>query len=262
MDNKIQGDEKHKMEPDEIVKYVMDTPDNTNPRILREMLNTVSPGPSPTPTGEEFVIMLTPESEDYSGYMDKKISEIYAAWTSKKQLIFKMDLGSSFIYATCNVIYDISTSGCYPYFYATMIDDSASLIRSVFCGGISTEGDTQQYTAITYALSSTNPTPLVCYADENHNRSDMSDSYYELNETFSTILNAYLAGRTVRIIIRITYYNDEPLEEPEVIEIRDITNYTPENQAFNFFREDGSSQILIKDDYYPSSDDKAVYIAY
>lgn len=64
---------------DEVINYVMDTPGNTNPNVLRGMLENSS-GDS------RFVVTLTPTAQDFSGVMDKTPQEITAAYNAGKEI--------------------------------------------------------------------------------------------------------------------------------------------------------------------------------
>ena len=58
------------MEVEDILNYVMNTPGNTNPNVLKSMLDDLEG------KDNRFIITITPTAFDYSGTMDKTSNEI------------------------------------------------------------------------------------------------------------------------------------------------------------------------------------------
>lgn len=69
---------------DEVINYVMETPGNTNPNVLKGMLEK-SDG------DDRFIVRLTPTNDDFSGVMDKTCAQITAAYEVGKDIWLEVD---------------------------------------------------------------------------------------------------------------------------------------------------------------------------
>lgn len=73
---------------DEIFEYVMNNPENTNPAILRGMLDNLSGGASDEP----FILHGTLTSET-GGTIEETPESLAAAITARKRIILSLDMG-------------------------------------------------------------------------------------------------------------------------------------------------------------------------
>ena len=75
---------------DDVFNYVMNSPEDTNPAVLRSLLNGIEEGGS---GGDDFIITYTitnyDESLGYDGTLDKTCDEIKAAYTTGKNVILR-----------------------------------------------------------------------------------------------------------------------------------------------------------------------------
>ena len=71
------------MDKEEIISYVMKTPENTNPNVLRSLLDSEA-------SSNKFIVTLTPTAADFSGTMDKTANEITAAYEAGQEIVFNV----------------------------------------------------------------------------------------------------------------------------------------------------------------------------
>ena len=74
---------------DDVFNYVMNSPEDTNPAVLRSLLNGIQEGGG---GGDDFIITytITDYSEPYyEGSLDKTWDEIKAAYTTGKNVIIR-----------------------------------------------------------------------------------------------------------------------------------------------------------------------------
>lgn len=62
------------------MEYVMETPGNTNPNVLRSLLDSSD--------DNRFIVTLTPTAQDFSGTMDKSPAEITDAYNAGQDIEF------------------------------------------------------------------------------------------------------------------------------------------------------------------------------
>ena len=100
----------------------------------------------------KFIVTLTPTSLDYSGTMDKTVSEIYAAYQAGKQIVFRIITGvSTFIDVSINCV-GVSQDATYPLFQAYLLNTNNSSIIWAGAGNTS-EGTENTYSTIIYSLT-------------------------------------------------------------------------------------------------------------
>lgn len=68
---------------EEIFKYVMESPENTNPSVLGSLLNNLEDGGSASP----FIVTFTYDESSTKFFCDKSLQEILAAYDSNKIII-------------------------------------------------------------------------------------------------------------------------------------------------------------------------------
>ena len=71
------------MDKEKIISYVMETPGNTNPNVLRSLLDGEA-------SNNKFIVTITPTEQDFSGTMDKTSEEITAAYEAGQEIIFNV----------------------------------------------------------------------------------------------------------------------------------------------------------------------------
>ena len=134
---------------DEVINYVMDTPGNTNPNVLRSMLEKSS-------GNNRFVVTLTPTEDDFSGVMDRTPQEITAAYHEGRRIVFDIPTlaasveatqfmnqysdGSGEIAACANVTYEVTGIG-------------EALIKIITWTGSPPQGVTGEYVTSIYPLT-------------------------------------------------------------------------------------------------------------
>lgn len=134
---------------DEIINYVMDTPGNTNPNVLRGMLENSS-------DSNRFVVTLTPTEDDFSGVMDKTCAEITAAYEAGKDIWLDIDataLGYE-LWRVKATIEAKANGDNYGQVMAFLINLQLTPPSIIFIyTDVNTSGDSNQYTTHIYPLT-------------------------------------------------------------------------------------------------------------
>lgn len=126
----------------------------TGDTITAEKLNNMESGIENA--NEPFIVTLTPTAADFSGAMDKTVSEIYEAWTAGKKIVFKLDISGltspgDYYYVECTAQYT-SSDFDYPSFNAFVVNTENNML--VFVGtGTTSDPDKASYSAYSYTLS-------------------------------------------------------------------------------------------------------------
>lgn len=134
---------------DEVINYVMDTPGNTNPNVLRGMLENSS-------DSNRFVVTLTPTEDDFSGVMDKTCAEITAAYEAGKDIWLDIDataLGYE-LWRVKATIEAKANGDNYGQVMAFLINLQLTPPSIIFIyTDVNTSGDSNQYTTHIYPLT-------------------------------------------------------------------------------------------------------------
>ena len=131
------------MGKEEIFNYVMETPGNTNPNVLRSLLDNSS---------NKYIVTLTPTSEDFSGTMDKTVAEMTEAYNAGMQIVWRVILAVNAYVdvdvtaVMTNVDYD------YPSFNAFVIEINSGVLVYAHVP-TSNDGTVQTYSTEVYTLT-------------------------------------------------------------------------------------------------------------
>ena len=106
--------------------------------------------------GGQLVVTLTPTAEDFSGTMNKTVSEINKAYMRGQKIIFRAMLSQN-EYMDVDVTATWKTNNAtYPSFNAYIVDSSRNIIMFAFTGTTS-DGDNNTYGTRLYALTPVEP---------------------------------------------------------------------------------------------------------
>ena len=133
------------MDTEKIVDYVMETPGNTNPNVLRSLLDDGS-------SSNNFIVTLTPTAQDYSGTMNKTETEISDAYEAGQQVVFRVVGIPGYDYIDVNVteaLYDTSYNRWQMSAYLVMLPNTLIYIYN----GISSDGDAARYWTRVFTLT-------------------------------------------------------------------------------------------------------------
>lgn len=104
------------------------------------------------PIGKKFIVTMTPTSPDFSGTMDKTVSEIYAAYEAGQQVVFRV-YSSETRYNDVNIsILFTDTAYQYPSCNGYIIDNVNNLLIFAYTGQTNDGTKATYYTAI-YTLT-------------------------------------------------------------------------------------------------------------
>lgn len=102
-----------------------------------------------------FVVTCTPTAEDFSGVMDKTVSEMYEAYLAGRRILFKiMESETSWIMVECTVQY--FTDAQYPSFNAYFVTDSPFNAIVYLYTGTTDNGERDDYGIVIYPLTPMN----------------------------------------------------------------------------------------------------------
>lgn len=133
------------MGKEDIIDYVMKTPENTNPNILRSLLDSEA-------NNNKYIVTLTPTSLDYSGTMDKTVAEINAAYEAGQQIVFRVYTGDgTYNEADCTIRYK-NGDNTYPSFNAYLVDGNNNVLIFAYTS-VTNDGTKQTYHTDIYSLT-------------------------------------------------------------------------------------------------------------
>lgn len=101
---------------------------------------------------DPFVVTLTPTAQDYSGTMDKTVSEINAAYEAGRKIVFKVMVSfTQYMMVDCTTqIFGSNTA--YPAFNAYIVDNGSNII--IFAStGLTDDGTKQTYSTTIFPLT-------------------------------------------------------------------------------------------------------------
>lgn len=101
-----------------------------------------------------FIVTLTPTAQDYSGFMDTTVAEIYDAYDSGKQIWFKVLTGATAYVEVPVSFIGRDTSFDYPNFGAEIVKSDANLMI------VAETTDTNDATNTTYLTKVYSLTPV------------------------------------------------------------------------------------------------------
>ena len=105
------------------------------------------------PIGEPFIVTLTPTAPDYSGTMDRTVSEINAAYEAGQEIVFKVITAvDAFVEIPCSAVGHYDHTGYYPNFMANIIQYTSNVII-VANTGDTNDGTKQTYSTKVYTLT-------------------------------------------------------------------------------------------------------------
>lgn len=136
------------MNKEKVMEYVMETPGNTNPNVLRSLLDSSD--------DNHFIVTLTPTAEDFSGTMDKTVAEIYEAYQSGKRIVFRVMTEDGHMDVDCTARWSYNEI-TYPSFngFILMNDGGANML--VFAAtGVTNDGTAATYFTTLYSLTPAN----------------------------------------------------------------------------------------------------------
>ncbi len=125
---------------DEIFDYVMNSPENTNPSILKSLLNDLE-----VPMQEQFIITLTPDDNMEVWTSDKSFSEIAEAYNQNKNIFVratdflislsgvKLKISDDTVFEFQFITYGYNFKGDNDQFVGIYIDENEINVR---CGNI------------------------------------------------------------------------------------------------------------------------------
>lgn len=94
---------------------------------------------------------MTPTAEDFSGTMDKTVSEIRSAYLKRQKIVFKVMISAT-EHMDVDVTATWNTSASYPSFNAFIVDDSRDLIICATTGATN-DGNKNTYSTSLYTLT-------------------------------------------------------------------------------------------------------------
>ena len=132
------------MGKEDIIDYVMKTPENTNPNILRSLLDSEA-------NNNKFIVTLTPTAEDFSGTMDKTVAEINAAYEAGQEIWFKIAVGSDWTEYPLSRVGKLNAFE-YPSFNCNALYDESNVLVMIYTG-TTDDGTRQTYSTKVYSLT-------------------------------------------------------------------------------------------------------------
>ena len=133
------------MGKEDIIDYVMKTPENTNPNILRSLLDSEA-------NNNKYIVTLTPTAQDFSGTMDKTVAEINEAYEAGQEIVFKIYPSATAYYeiGCTDVYYDQSFE--YPRYCADFVQLQENVIIKISTP-LGDDGTLQAYDTKVYSLT-------------------------------------------------------------------------------------------------------------
>lgn len=101
---------------------------------------------------KKFVVTLTPTAQDFSGTMDKTVSEITAAYEAGQEIVFKLQTAASSYIEVPVQLVGHNTTFTYPSFETSVVQ-CANNIQVFAYTGVTNDGTKQTYSTTVYSLT-------------------------------------------------------------------------------------------------------------
>lgn len=106
---------------------------------------------TPADPNMDYIVNLIPNSQDYSGTMDKTVAEIYEAYLANKRIIFRVWTAADTFMDVSSTMQWLPAGSDYPSFNAFIIDDGADVLIEAATGA-SDDGTQTDYFTVIYPL--------------------------------------------------------------------------------------------------------------